>query len=301
MVEPEVKPDWKGKLASNTIELCLLESRSRAAEACGSRGATGASTRAKENGMPRRTGPPPDPRASLLAAWRTNNRVTAQLVERLPGAAVEGRDPRGTEAHDPRHPESRCGRAAGRRLLRTPAAWAGGRVRRALGISVHTGWAACVVVGGSLRKPEIAANESIDILGEAERFCFHMAAEMDRKAAGTWILKARAKALASARRALEPLIARDVGACAIVAKRGDPGELDEILAAHPRIHLAEGCFYRDVLRDACTVPVHVVPPSELDVSAVGKLSAPPWGRDQKLAALAAWSVMGRGAPSRTGG
>ena len=44
-------------------------------------------------------------------------------------------------------------------------------------------------------------------------------------------------------------------------------------------------------RDACPVPIHIVSPSSLDPSKVGKLAAAPWGRDQKLAALAAWSVM----------
>ena len=59
---------------------------------------------------------------------------------------------------------------------------------------------------------------------------------------------------------------REVIACAIIAREGDAGDLDEILASHPRIYMAEGCFYRDVLRDACEVPVRVVPPSSLDPS-----------------------------------
>lgn len=91
------------------------------------------------------------------------------------------------------------------------------QMRHTLGISPHTGWAACVVVGGSLARPEIVANE--------------------------------------------------------------PASFDEVLASHPRIHTAEGHFYRDVLRDACPVPVHIVAPSSLDASQVGK------------PALAAWSVM----------
>jgi hypothetical protein len=160
-----------------------------------------------------------------------------------------------------------------------------------MGISVHTGWGACVVVGGSLSKPEIVANEVIEILGDAERFCFHMAAEMKREAAQKWITDVRKKATTNAKRALAPLIDEQVGVCAIVARGHDAGDLDEILAAHPRIHTAEGCFYRDVLRDACPVPVRLVPPSLLNASKVGKLAAPPWGRDQKLAALAAWTVM----------
>jgi hypothetical protein len=160
-----------------------------------------------------------------------------------------------------------------------------------MGISVHTGWGACVVVGGSLARPEIVANGVIDILGDSERFCFHMAAEMKRVAAEKWIADVRRKAIANATRALSLLVAKNVSVCAIVAKDGEVGDLDEVLASHPRIHAAEGCFYRDVLRDACTIPVRVVPPASLDPSKVSKLAAPPWGRDQKLAALAAWAVM----------
>src|SRR5262245_56330149 len=118
-----------------------------------------------------------------------------------------------------------------------------------------------------------------------------MAAEMTRTAAAKWIADARKKAIANAMRALAPLVAKDVGVCAIVAKHGDARDLDEVLASHPRLHTAEGCFYRDAFRDACAIPVHIVSPSSLDPSKVGKLAAPPWGKDQKLAALAAWSVM----------
>jgi hypothetical protein len=166
-------------------------------------------------------------------------------------------------------------------------------MQRSMGISVHTGWAACVVVAGSLKQPAIIANERIDILGDSERFCFHMAADMKLAAAEKWIASARRKALANAKKALAPLLARDVATCAIVAKDGSPGTLETILASHPRIHTAEGCFYRDVLREACTVPVQFVAPKSLDISSVGKLTGPPWGRDQKMAALAAWSVMQR--------
>lgn len=163
-------------------------------------------------------------------------------------------------------------------------------MQHAMGISIHTGWAACVVVAGSLKEPAIIANERIDILGDSERFCFHMAADMKLAAAEKWLASVRRKALANAKKALAPLLARDVAMCAIVAKDGNPGTLETILASHPRIHTAEGCFYRDVLREACTVPVQLVAPRSLDISTIGKLSGPPWGRDQKMAALAAWSI-----------
>jgi len=164
-------------------------------------------------------------------------------------------------------------------------------VKQAIGISIHTGWAACVVVGGSLAKPEIVGNEVVQVLGDSERFCFHMAAEMKRSEVEKWLSGLRKKALANARRALAPLVAKTVSVGAVVAKPDDAGDLDQILASHPRLHTAEGCFYRDVFREACVVPVHIVTPSSLDPSKVGKLAGPPWGKDQKLAALAAWKVL----------
>jgi hypothetical protein len=164
-------------------------------------------------------------------------------------------------------------------------------MRRAMGISVHTGWGACVVVGGSPAKPQIVANQVVEVLGESERFCFHRAVNMTPTAAAEWLALVRDKALASARLALAPLIAQMVDVCAIISKEGDVGDLGKVLASHTRIHSAEGFFYRDVFRAACTVPAREVSPTSLNISKIGKLAAPPWGRDQKLAAVAAWSVM----------
>src|SRR4051794_23060353 len=137
---------------------------------------------------------------------------------------------------------------------------------RALGISVHTGWAACVIAGGTLAHPIIEARERIELLGQNERFVFHCAAEMKRAAVEKWIEETRKTALANARAALRRLITNDVVACAIVAKTGKPGNLDAILASHPRLHMAEGFLYRDVLAEASTVPVRIVSPSGLDLT-----------------------------------
>lgn len=146
----------------------------------------------------------------------------------------------------------------------------------------------------------ILANERVQILGDGERFCFHMAADMKRPEAEAFLARIRTKALANARQSLAPLVA-GAKACAIVAKTGDAGALDEVLAAHPRIHTAEGCLYRDVFSAACGMPVTILPPATLDDSQVGKLAPPPWGKDQRLAALAAWSVIGRARSVRRAG
>ena len=148
-----------------------------------------------------------------------------------------------------------------------------------------------MIVGGSPRKPEILGNKVIQLLADEERFCYHRASEMPAESVREWLTKVRAKALAQAQHALGPLITREVGVGAIVAKDGTLPDLTTILASHMRIHSAEGFFYRDVFRDACRIPCRIVPAPSLDVTAVGKLATTPWGRDQKLAALAAWQVL----------
>ncbi len=164
-------------------------------------------------------------------------------------------------------------------------------MQRAVGISVHTGWGACVVVGGSPRRPEIIGNKVIELLGDGERFCYHRAATMKPALVQEWLGRVRAKALAQARSELSPLLDQQVRLGALVAKEGILPDLDTVFSTHLRIHSAEGFFYRDIFRDACQLPCRVIPPDSLDIATLGKLATKPWGRDQKLAALAAWQVM----------
>jgi hypothetical protein len=71
------------------------------------------------------------------------------------------------------------------------------------------------------------------------------------------------------------------------------------LASHPAIHTAEGEFFRSVVRCACEdcgLHCHGVKEKELEahvasIADLGKLLGPPWQRDQKFAALAAWVVL----------
>jgi hypothetical protein len=163
-------------------------------------------------------------------------------------------------------------------------------VQHAIGICVHTGWGACVVVSGSLQRPQIVQNRRVELSDDAERFCFHRAAEMDPALAPRWLTDTRAKMLARARTELAPLL-QDVSVAAIVARPGEAPDLDTALKSHMRIHSAEGCFYRDVFYEACGIPCRIVSPSSLAIAAAGKLPAKPWGRDQKLAALAAWQAL----------
>jgi hypothetical protein len=144
------------------------------------------------------------------------------------------------------------------------------------------------------------------MLGDPERFVFHRAAEMKRDAAEAWIAQAHERAVESATRVLRRLaglapIAQEARpGCALVAKAGAMLPLDDVLASHPRIHTAEGLFYRDALRsaaEACGLNVRLVAPQKLDAKdprlvAVGRALGKPWTADWKLATLAAWSVAG---------
>ncbi|HEV2268854.1 MAG TPA: hypothetical protein VGR92_05295 [Steroidobacteraceae bacterium] len=163
----------------------------------------------------------------------------------------------------------------------------------AIGITVHTGWGACVVVAGSLREPRITSNKVIELLEGAERFCYHRAAEMKAGSVREWLAQVRAKALARARSELASLLDERVAVGAIVARDGNLPDPETALATHMRIHMAEGLFYRDVFRDAFRIPCRITPAASLDITAVGKVATKPWGRDQKLAALAAWQAMSR--------
>ncbi len=173
----------------------------------------------------------------------------------------------------------------------------------ALGLTVHTGWAACVLAGGSVRDPHLEAREHVDLVADdAARFVFHRAAEMKRAEAAPFVAQARREAVERAAAVFRRLAqGREVRACAVVAKTGAMPELDAVLASHPRIHTAEGIFYRDVICEAATTAglrgrVTVVAPSELDakdrrLSDVGRAVGKPWNQDWKLAALAAWRVL----------
>jgi hypothetical protein len=172
-------------------------------------------------------------------------------------------------------------------------------MRLALGLSVHTGWAAAVVAGGDWEKPVVVLRERLELLGASERFVFHKAAEMGPDEARSWVGHAKRAAMERATAEIKRLSGTyAVKVCAVVAKKGVLLPLEEVVAAHPRIHTAEGCFYRDVLVQAAEsagMQAQVVVPKELDAKderlvKVGKVVGRPWTVDWKLAMLGAWKA-----------
>ena len=168
-----------------------------------------------------------------------------------------------------------------------------------LGVCVHTGWAAAVVAGGDWDRPVLAAREHVELLGDEERFVFHKAAELSPAQAREWVARVRKRATERAIAVLRRLVdTHPLEACAVVAKKGPLLPLEEIVAAHPRIHTAEGRLYRDVVCEAATAAglrVKLLAPDALDAKdprlvKVGRAVGKPWSVDWKVAMMGAWAV-----------
>ena len=132
------------------------------------------------------------------------------------------------------------------------------------------------------------------------------------------IATARAETIAEAEREIKSLIATLAdteisvrAACVPAGNSKLPDTLGEILAAHSRIHAAEGMFYREALVEACAhlgLKVSRAPERDLHTLAagalkitpenlrirlqqIGKRLGPPWSEDQRLATLAALTAL----------
>jgi hypothetical protein len=198
------------------------------------------------------------------------------------------------------------------------------RMRVAVGMRVHSGWAALVVMGGTSRAPRVLARRRIVIFDTAiagSKQPFHAAEMLGLKEATAHIARCRASTWKMAREAFGAVVkemraqGQEVMGCGLLLASGRPvGTLAEALASHAMLHTAEGQFYRDALREASehfAVPVQGVREKELfalatetlrlsegdlrrRVAEMGKAVGAPWSQDEKLAALVAWLAMKTG-------
>jgi hypothetical protein len=163
----------------------------------------------------------------------------------------------------------------------------------AIGFSIHTGWAALVVLDGP--PPRVLVRRRLDLADDSHdaRFVYHLAQE--RPADAERILQqASATALERARACLRELEAELSGHSLLVAlpvpKKSLP-DMRSILASHLLIHSAEAELYRRAVTEAATslgIPLATVHPGKVPL--VGK-PGPPWGKDQKGAAALAWTAL----------
>ena len=196
----------------------------------------------------------------------------------------------------------------------------------ALGLRVHSGWAALIVVGGSARAPEISARRRIEmadpqLLGSQQPY--HAAEGLELAKAGALLKRFRETAERMAVRGLGDVIAearernQAIVGCGILESSGRVGSsLATTLASHALIHTADGNHFRDALKGAAEhhdLPVVEVRERELmelasrrlglspkevgrELVELGRPLGPPWTQDQKYAALVARLVLAGGRP-----
>ncbi|HET6671153.1 MAG TPA: hypothetical protein VFH15_13070 [Pyrinomonadaceae bacterium] len=185
----------------------------------------------------------------------------------------------------------------------------------ALGLRVHSGWAALVVVGKHNGDFVIVDRRRIELVeNEWQKQPYHAAENLKRDAARDLVKRGIAVARRNAGREIRAALKRErqrenqVTACAVLVTDPMPAwSTEEILAVHFRMHKAEGVLFRDALiraAEACRLAVVAIPEKQLaeqavnvlktrandlsdTISTLGKSVGPPWGKDQKEATVAA--------------
>jgi len=187
----------------------------------------------------------------------------------------------------------------------------------ALGFKSHSGWAAMIAIGEDGHGFQVIDRGRIELIEEGETWAkqpYHAAEEHEATDAEILVEKgidsARRTALSQMRESIRRLrkSGHDAVICGVIVPTPMPNwSTAEILAVHFRMHKAEGVLFPDALcraADACKLPLARVPEKQLDglaekvlmmptekskemLVALGKSIGPPWGRDQKVASLAA--------------
>ena len=185
----------------------------------------------------------------------------------------------------------------------------------AFGMKAHSGWAALVAISRNRGEVVIVDRRRLELIEEEwQKQPYHAAENVRPDAARDLIKRGIAATRQTAVREMRAAVKRvrnlgyEATTCAVLAGAPMPAwSTAEILAVHFRMHQAEGVLFRDVLVRAartCKLKVIEIPEkllmkhaeSELRIPAsdlakrifvLGKSVGPPWGRDQKDAALAA--------------
>ena len=188
-----------------------------------------------------------------------------------------------------------------------------------LGFKAHSGWAALVALGADGRKPVLADRRRVELVDTTwGRAPYHAAEARDPASADALVKRGIAAARRVAAREVAAAVQRmrvqrhDVVGCAVLMPAPmPPWSTAEILAVHFRMHKAEGVLFPDALcrgAEASAVPICAVDEKTIDdrarrarvdpgaLDALGKAAGPPWGKDQKLAALAAGIALAERTP-----
>ena len=183
------------------------------------------------------------------------------------------------------------------------------------GLKAHSGWAVLVTLGKKRDEFVVVDRTRIELVEENwAKQPYHAAEGTKPDVARDLVKRGIAAAKQIARRELRAAVKRerergnDVAGCAVLVGAPMPDwTVEQILAVHLRMHQAEGVLFREALIEAakaCELEAFAVPEKTLlqdaekalrtpaseltkTIVALGKTAGPPWGKDQKDAALAA--------------
>jgi hypothetical protein len=193
--------------------------------------------------------------------------------------------------------------------------------KAAIGFSPHSGWAAMVVIGGTASAPALLARSRVVLMDEHDPLSkqpyhaveFMCIEEATGRLDGCFSV-ATSMARASIHGQAEELKRRGIAlnSVGILESSGRKhASLSSILASHALIHGADGDHFRNALAGAAEyerLQVSRIPARDIETCAVERLGqpikrllttvnelgrgvGPPWGADQKKAALLAWSLL----------
>ncbi|HEY2678341.1 MAG TPA: hypothetical protein VGI65_15315 [Steroidobacteraceae bacterium] len=191
----------------------------------------------------------------------------------------------------------------------------------AIGFAPHSGWAAMIALGINRTGPCVLARSRVLLIDDhdpdskqpyhsVELLCVE---EATGRLTG-YLDVARAMAYAAIKTQAEELKSQGYGVrrAGILESAGrKPSSLASILASHALIHAADGDHFRNALWAAAGqygLEVHRIQARTLEehamarlhlpkqrmldtVNQLGRQVGPPWGADQKKAALLAWSLL----------
>jgi hypothetical protein len=190
-----------------------------------------------------------------------------------------------------------------------------------LAFAPHSGWSAVVALGGSSADPRLLARSRVEMADPAapeSRQPYHTVEALPLEQAARRLAGYRAVAEEMAYAAIQALrhdlVARGHAAASvgILDSSGRTGaSLAAVLASHALIHTADGDHFRQALATAaarCGLLVSRVRGRDLQeraqarlgrsasqlqqrVKELGRQAGPPWGADQKAAALLAWTLL----------
>lgn len=192
----------------------------------------------------------------------------------------------------------------------------------AFGVKAHSGWAVLVALGEAQGAPVLVERRRLELMapdaGGSAKHPYHAAHGLDPDEAKDVVARAARAARGLAVREVKAAVERaahaghrEVAGAVLMGTPMPAWSVEEIVAVHFRMHKAEGALFRDALAhavEACGLrplaltekavearacEVLAAPPEALAaaLAELGRAAGPPWGRDQKDAALAAWVAL----------